>query len=91
MAVLDALQEARLERELDRQYHLTTCDDRLKTVAEDVVWHFLRCGFGGRTLMVSIDKARTIKLCDKVWEHWTAEGAAVARTLRLDLSPKTCG
>jgi type I restriction enzyme R subunit len=43
-AELDPAQEARLERELARQYHLLTRDDRLETVAQDIVQHF----FGAR-------------------------------------------
>ena len=40
-AELDPEQEAKLERELSRQYHILTRDDRLETVARDIVRHFL--------------------------------------------------
>ena len=43
-AELDPEQEAKLERELGRQYHLITRDDRLETVAQDIVRHFLGRG-----------------------------------------------
>ena len=36
-AELDEEQEKKLEREFGRQYHLITRDDRLETVAEDIV------------------------------------------------------
>ena len=49
--------EKRLERELGRQYHLITRDDRLETVAKDIVRHFLGRGFQGKAMVVSIDKA----------------------------------
>ncbi|QSA98291.1 type I restriction endonuclease subunit R [Methylococcus sp. EFPC2] len=46
-AELDPDQEAKLEKELSRQYHLLTRDDRLETVAQDIVPHFLgRAPFG---------------------------------------------
>jgi type I restriction enzyme R subunit len=40
-AQLDSEQETRLERELGRQYHILTRDDRLETIAQDIVRHFL--------------------------------------------------
>lgn len=56
-ADLDAAQEAKLEKVLGRQYHLITRDDRLETVAQDIVRHFLGRGFVGKAMVVVIDKA----------------------------------
>jgi len=39
-AELDPEQEAKLERELSRHYRILTRDDRLETVARDIVQHF---------------------------------------------------
>ncbi len=72
-AELDPEQEAKLERELAGQYHLITRDDRLETVARDVVSHFLGRGFAGKAMMVSIDKATALKMHDKVKKHWDVE------------------
>jgi len=72
-AELDPEQEAKLERELGRQYHILTRDDRLETVAKDIVRHFLGRGFVGKAMVVSIDKATALKMHDKVRKHWTAE------------------
>jgi type I restriction enzyme R subunit len=55
-AELDEAQEQRLERELGRQYHLITRDDRLDAIAKDIVQHFLGRGFQGKAMVVSIDK-----------------------------------
>jgi type I site-specific restriction-modification system R (restriction) subunit len=71
-AELDPEQEARLERELSRQYHILTRDDRLETVARDIVRHFLGRGFVGKAMVVSIDKATALKMHDKVRMHWAA-------------------
>jgi type I restriction enzyme R subunit len=54
-AELDSEQEEKLERVLGRQYHLITRDDRLETVAQDIVQHFLGRGFAGKAMVVSID------------------------------------
>ena len=65
-AELDPDQEAKLERELGRQYHMLTRDDRLETVARDIVRHFLGRGFVGKAMVVSIDKATALRMHDKV-------------------------
>jgi len=80
-ADLDPEQEARLEKELSGQYHLITRDDRLETVARDVVSHFLGRGFAGKAMVVSLDKATALKMHDKVRKHWDAERERVKREL----------
>ena len=80
-ADLDPEQEAKLEGELGRQYHLITRDDRLETVAEDIVRHFLGRGFIGKAMVVSIDKATALKMYDKVRKHWSAETERVEKEL----------
>jgi type I restriction enzyme, R subunit len=80
-AALDADQEEKLEKVLGRQYHLITRDDRLETVAQDIVRHFLGRGFVGKAMVVSIDKATALKMHDKVKKHWTAETARAQKAL----------
>jgi type I restriction enzyme R subunit len=88
-ADLDAEQEEKLEKVLGRQYHLITRDDRLETVAQDIVRHFLGRGFVGKAMVVSIDKATALRMHDKVKKHWAAETARVQKELgRYDL-PKS--
>jgi type I restriction enzyme R subunit len=85
-AALDADQEEKLEKVLGRQYHLITRDDRLETVSQDIVRHFLGRGFVGKAMVVSIDKATALKMHDKVKKHWEVETARVQRELnRYDL------
>ena len=69
-AELDPEQEARLEKELSRQYHLITRDDRLDTVAKDIVRHFIGRGFQGKAMVVSIDKATALRMYEKVRNYW---------------------
>ena len=80
-AELDPEQEAKLERELSRQYHILTRDDRLETVAQDIVRHFLGRGFVGKAMVVSIDKATALKMHDKVRKHWAAERTKAEKEL----------
>ncbi len=89
-AELDPEQEARLERELARQYHLITRDDRLETVAQDIVRHFLGRGFVGKAMVVSIDKATALRMHDKVKKLWGGETARTKMELaELDYLPRS--
>jgi type I restriction enzyme, R subunit len=67
--------EAQLEREFASAYHIITRDDRLETIAEDLVDHFISRepfsdGVTGKAMVVSIDKATAIKMYDKVQIAW---------------------
>lgn len=72
-AELDEAQEKKLEREFAREYHLITRDDRLETVAEDLVEHFTERGQRGKGMVVSIDKATAVKMYDRVRRHWKSK------------------
>ncbi|GGA77244.1 DEAD/DEAH box helicase [Neiella marina] len=71
-------QEERLEREFAKAYHVITRDDRLETIASDLVEHYVnRAPFDdgklGKAMVVSIDKATTIRMYDKVQQAWNAK------------------
>jgi type I restriction enzyme R subunit len=72
-ASLDEESEAHLQRRLGRRYHLITRDDRLDTVAKDIVGHFLGRGFQGKAMVVAIDKATALRMYEKVRREWEAE------------------
>ena len=80
-AALDEAQEDRLAQVLGRQYHILTRDDRLETVAKDIVRHFLGRGFQGKAMVVSLDKATALKMHDKVRKHWLIERQRVEREI----------
>jgi type I restriction enzyme, R subunit len=69
-AELDEAQEAKLEREFSREYHLITRNDRLEKIAEDIVLHFMGRGFRGKAMVVSVDKATALRMYDKVLKYW---------------------
>jgi type I restriction enzyme R subunit len=78
--------EARLQRLLGKQYHLITRDDRLDTVAKDIVRHFLGRGFQGKAMVVSIDKATALRTWTKVQRELGEERARVRESAsRYDL------
>jgi type I restriction enzyme R subunit len=70
-ADLDEAEERKLARTLGQQYELITRDDRLDTVAADIVEHFLGRGFPGKAIVVSIDKVTTVRTYEKVQRCWS--------------------
>ena len=60
----------RLEHEFAREYHLITREERLETIAEDIVEHFMGRGYQGKAMVISIDKATAVKMFDKVQKYW---------------------
>lgn len=69
-AELDDVQQEKLEREFARQYHLITREDRLDTIAVDIVQHFMGRGYLGKAMVVCIDKATAVKMYNHVRKHW---------------------
>lgn len=80
-AGLDEATEARLQSLLGQRYHLITRDDRLDTVAEDIVNHFLGRGFQGKAMVVSIDKKTAYRTYRKVLAAWEKERERVTQRL----------
>ena len=87
-ADLDPEQEERLQKRLGSQYDILTRDDRLDTVAADIVRHFLGRGFLGKAIVVSIDKATALRLFTKVRHFWELETERVRKLIAAgDTSP----
>jgi type I restriction enzyme R subunit len=80
-AQLNENAEQKLGRELGRQYHIITRDDRLDKIAKDIVTHFLGRGFQGKAMVVSIDKATALKMYNKVRGYWEKEQQRVESQL----------
>jgi type I restriction enzyme R subunit len=80
-AELDEEQEKRLAREFGREYHLITDDDRLDTVAENLVEHFIDRGHQGKAMVISIDKATAVKMYDRVQVTWNRRIEELRRSI----------
>lgn len=78
-AELDEDAEGQLAREFGTQYTLLTRPERLKTIAADLVAHFVGRGFSGKAMYVGLDKAAAVRMYDLVKENW-AEHLAQLRT-----------
>jgi len=79
---LDEDEEEKLEREYSNFYEIITREDRLDTIARDIVEHYVGRGYDGKAMVVCIDKKTTFRMYDKVKKEWTRYIAK----LRMDLS-----
>ena len=69
-AELDEEAEAQLARKFGTQYMLLSRPERLRTVAKDLVEHFVGRGFTGKAMYVGIDKAAAVRMYDYVQIAW---------------------
>lgn len=70
---LDEKQQAKLEKEFANEIEVIKRDDRLETIAKDIVYHFPRRGYLGKGMVVSVDKFTAVKMYDKVQKYWKEE------------------
>jgi type I restriction enzyme R subunit len=69
-ADVDEEAEGVLVRRFAREVALIARPERLRTIARDVVRHFVGRGFDGKAMVVSIDKATAVRMHDLVREEW---------------------
>jgi len=79
---LEEDEEEKLEQEFSTFYEIITREDRLNTIARDIVEHYVGRGYDGKAMVVSLDKKTTFRMYDKVQKEW---GKYLAK-LRMDLS-----
>ncbi|MDQ3634156.1 MAG: type I restriction endonuclease subunit R [Acidobacteriota bacterium] len=70
---LDDAQQAKLENYFATEAQIIKRDDRLETIAEDVVKHFPNRGYLGKGIFVAVDKFTAVKMYDKVQRFWKEE------------------
>ena len=66
-------QQRKLEREFAQEISVLKADDRLETIAQDIVYHFPRRGYLGKGMVVTIDKFTAVRMYDKVSRLWKEE------------------
>lgn len=70
---LTEAQQEKLERKFSRELEVIKRDDRLDTIARDIVYHFPRRGYLGKSMVICVDKFTVVKMFDKVQTEWKAE------------------
>ena len=68
----DAAQE-KLEKRFATEMQVITRDDRLETIAKDIVYHFPRRGYLGKGMVIAVDKFTAVRMYDKAQWHWKAD------------------
>ncbi len=69
---LDDKQAEKLEKKFAQELQVIRRDDRLETIARDIVYHFPRRGYLGKAMVISVDKFTAVKMYDKVQAEWKA-------------------
>ena len=78
---LDPNQEALLEKELSREYHIITAQKRLDTIARDFVEHYTTQWESGKAMLVCIDKVTVVRMYDLVTLYWKEQIKAVEKAI----------
>lgn len=79
---LNEEEEEKLEAEFSTFYQLVTREDRLNSIARDIVEHFVGRGYDGKAMVVSVDKKTAVRMYTKVRAEWNR----YLGKLRMDLS-----
>lgn len=69
-AGLNDEEESKLATDFAKEYQIIVREDRLETIAKDIVMHYTARGYAGKALVVSIDKLTTVRMYDKVQKYW---------------------
>lgn len=70
---LDVEAQEKLERRFAQEMEVVKREDRLDTIARDIVYHFPRRGYLGKGIVISVDKFTAVTMFDKVQALWKAE------------------
>jgi len=63
-------QQAALERDLGRDYHVFTAEKRLDAIAKDFVSHYTQRWETGKAMVVCIDKITTVRMYNLIKHYW---------------------
>ena len=67
---LDEAAQEKLENRFAKEAEVIVRDDRLETIAKDIVEHLPKRGYKGKALVISLNKFAAVKMHDKVARLW---------------------
>ena len=70
---LDDQAQEKLEKRFAQEMAVIKVDDRLDTIAQDIVFHFPRRGYLGKAIVISVDKFTAVTMYNKVQAKWKDE------------------
>lgn len=86
---LSEAQEERLKQQYTRELEVIKSDDRLNTIAQDIVKHFPYRKYAGKGMVISVDKYTAVKMYHKVQQFWKAELRLLNQALETELDATT--
>lgn len=69
-ADLDPNEEAKLDRELEKDIHIITSETRLDTIARDFVEHYTSLWTTGKAMFVCVNKVTAKRMYDLAQKYW---------------------
>jgi len=79
---LDIEEEAHLEKELGRDYHILTAEKRLDAIAQDAVKHYTKRWESGKAMFVCIDKITTVRMYNLITKYWDQQVKETERAIK---------
>lgn len=79
---LDDAQQEKLEKKYARELEVIKRDDRLDTIARDIVYHFPRRGYLGKGMVITLDKFTAVRMYDKVQQRWKDEQKRLLKLIK---------
>ncbi len=76
----------RLEKELQRDYHVITADKRLDQVARDFVEHYSTAWETGKAMLICIDKITCVRMYNLITRYWQERIAELEERLNYQKS-----
>jgi type I restriction enzyme R subunit len=81
---LNADEQDRLVHDFSKEMTILTRDDRLETIARDLVYHLPRRGYLGKAMVIAVDKFTAVKMFDKVKRLWDEEKRELQKTINSE-------
>jgi type I restriction enzyme R subunit len=84
---LDDAQQTKLENRFAKEIEVIKREDRLETIAGDIVYHFPRRGYLGKGMVVSLDKFTAVKMYEKVTRLWKEQIKELRGAIKKSTDP----
>ena len=83
-------EEKKLRTALSKEYHIITSNERLDTIAKDIVEHYSTMWESGKAMLVCIDKITCVRMYNLIDKYWKEKIQAIKKDINqcLDIQDK---
>lgn len=78
---VDELQQEKLENRFAKETEVIRRDDRLDTIAQDIVEHFPTRGYLGKAMVITLDKFTAVSMYNRVQHHWKEKRKTIQKQI----------